>query len=157
MLYRILATALLVPTLLACEGNDPVGNDDQNEDDNDSTPATVVDGTGTRYQSTGSGQLRVAIVDTVFEAAGGILTSSGEVGTSISSWFWDHEILATDTDTDSIAVHYEVVEGEMNVESFTGEFDVEEEWASDAWYNLSTVGSHSLTVGQEASFKLIRP
>lgn len=145
MIRAMVRTAMVALLLVACGGDDPMDVNGEG-----------ASGVGTRYMSTG-GAVSVATDDTTYFSDGTTTTGSETFSTSASSsWIWDAEVLATD-DVDSLVVHYEVVEGEIELQTFTGLWDTSETAAEDAWTEIEVVDSVVFSTGQGARVLLESP
>lgn len=140
---RTASAALLLAALAAACGDDPVeaGDDAQ--------------GVGTRYMSTGEA-ITVATLDTTYFADGTVAPGGGTFDTSEATWVWDAEVLSTD-DVDRMVVRYDVLEGEVELQTFTGLRDPSRPSGEGAWNELEVVDSRVLEAGEGARVELTSP
>lgn len=140
---RTACAALLLAALVTGCGDDPVDAGDDAQ------------GVGTRYMSTGEA-ITVATLDTTYFADGTVAPGSGTFDTSEAEWIWDAEVLSTD-DVDRMVVRYEVLAGEVQLETFTGLRDPSGTSGAGAWTELEVVDSRILEAGQGARVELTSP
>lgn len=142
-MQRTARAALLLAALAAACGDDPVDAGDSAQ------------GVGTRYMSTGEA-ITVATLDTTYFADGTVAPGGSTFGTTEAEWIWDAEVLSTD-DVERMVVRYEVLEGEVELQTFTGLRDPSRPSGEGAWNELEVVDSETLGVGEGVRVQLDSP